>query len=164
MSTPALTRRRALAGMAGAGVALPVLVACGDDGTTTTGSSGGAPTAPGTAPSSSATPGAAATTEVPAPSAAPTGFASSADVPIGGGTIFADQEVVVTQPRAGQFRCFSSICTHAGCPVTKVTTTIDCTCHGSRFSLADGSPAAGPASDPLPAVDITVTGDQISLA
>lgn len=167
MSRPALTRRRALAGVAGVGVALPVLAACGDDGTTAAGSTGtpsSTPTSTPTTAAASPDPSAAATTEAPATSAAPAGFASTADVPVGGGTIYADKKVVVTQPKAGEFKCFSSICTHAGCPVTKVTTTIDCPCHGSQFSLTDGSPTTGPASDPLPAVDITVTGDRISLA
>jgi len=83
---------------------------------------------------------------------------------VGGGRIFPDQEVVVTQPQAGTFRCLSSICTHSGCPVTEVTTTIECTCHGSRFSLTDCSPTVGPAVEPLPEVALTVEGDLLVLS
>ena len=42
--------------------------------------------------------------------------------------------------------------------------TINCTCHGSKFSIEDGSVKAGPATKPLPPKNIKVTGDQISLA
>lgn len=84
---------------------------------------------------------------------------------MGGGTIFKDQKVVVTQPTAGQFKCFSAICTHNGCTVGSVANgTIDCPCHGSKFNVADGSVAKGPATKPLPEQPIKVDGDSISLA
>jgi Rieske Fe-S protein len=90
------------------------------------------------------------------------GFARTGDIPVGGGTIFSDQQVVVTQPTAGTFACFSAICTHQGCTVTDVSGgTINCPCHGSRFNIADGSVAGGPAPQPLPAVGIAVEGDTI---
>ena len=83
-------------------------------------------------------------------------------VPVGGGEIFPDAQVVVTQPTKGDFRGFSSICTHQGCPVTSVSDgTIDCTCHGSRFSIEDGSVQAGPAPRPLPTVEVTVSGGEL---
>ncbi|HYF74354.1 MAG TPA: Rieske (2Fe-2S) protein, partial [Nocardioides sp.] len=75
---------------------------------------------------------------------------SAADVPVGGGVIYADQKIVVTQPTEGEFQAFSSICTHQNCPVTAVKDgTINCTCHGSKFSIEDGSVATGPATKPL---------------
>ncbi len=95
----------------------------------------------------------------------PAPLASTADVPVGGGLILEDEGVVVTQPAEGDFKAFSAICTHQGCPVTSVEDgTITCPCHGSRFSIEDGSVQAGPAPAPLPAVDITVEGGQVSLA
>nr|MDT0661535.1 Rieske (2Fe-2S) protein [Micromonospora sp. DSM 115978] len=106
----------------------------------------------------------------PGGSGAPTGgaapaLATLADVPVGGGKIFADQQVVLTQPEAGTVRAFSTVCTHQGCAVSEVADgTINCTCHGSSFSVADGSVTAGPAGQPLPAVEITVDGEEIRLA
>ncbi|WP_405689454.1 Rieske (2Fe-2S) protein [Streptomyces sp. NBC_00057] len=91
-------------------------------------------------------------------------LAKTADIPEGGGMIFADQDVVVTQPKAGEFKAFSSKCTHQGCAVSSVSDgTINCPCHGSKFDVATGSVAAGPATQPLPARPITVEGDSITL-
>lgn len=41
---------------------------------------------------------------------------------------------------------------------------ISCACHGSTFSIADGSVQKGPATKPLEAKEITVSGDSITLA
>ncbi|MEV0225824.1 Rieske (2Fe-2S) protein [Streptomyces sp. NPDC050704] len=92
-------------------------------------------------------------------------LAKTADIPVGGGKIFKDEKVVVTQPEQGDFKAFSAVCTHARCTVANVSDgTINCTCHGSKFRVADASVADGPATKPLPARQITVTGDSISLA
>ncbi|RPK74257.1 Cytochrome b6-f complex iron-sulfur subunit [Streptomyces sp. ADI97-07] len=88
----------------------------------------------------------------------------TSDVPVGGGTILKDRKVVVTQPEAGDFRAFSAVCTHAGCIVASVSDgTINCACHGSRFSITDAAVEAGPAPRPLPVERITVQGDGIRL-
>jgi Rieske Fe-S protein len=90
---------------------------------------------------------------------APSVLAKTADVPVGGGVIAGD--IVVTQPSAGVFKGFSSVCTHAGCNVSKIADgTIDCPCHGSEFNL-DGSVAKGPATQPLEPKTVTVQGDSI---
>ncbi|MET8110933.1 MULTISPECIES: Rieske (2Fe-2S) protein [Streptomyces] len=92
-------------------------------------------------------------------------LASTADIPEGGGKVFADSKVVVTQPTAGEFKAFSATCTHQGCAVKSVADgVINCPCHNSNFSIADGSVQSGPATKPLPAMEITVSGDAISLA
>jgi Rieske Fe-S protein len=100
----------------------------------------------------------------PAMTAAPGGdaIAKTADVPVGSGVIV--DEVVITQPAAGEFKGFSSKCTHKGCAVNKVADgTIDCPCHGSKFNL-DGTVAKGPATEPLETKAIAVQGDSIVLA
>jgi Rieske Fe-S protein len=72
---------------------------------------------------------------------------------------------VVVQPAEGEFKAFSSICTHQGCPVSKVEgEEIQCVCHGSVFSTADGSVVNGPATAPLEEVAISVDGDEITHA
>jgi Rieske Fe-S protein len=40
---------------------------------------------------------------------------------------------------------------------------IMCPCHGSEFSIEDGSPVAGPAQSPLASKTVTVEGDKISV-
>jgi Rieske Fe-S protein len=79
--------------------------------------------------------------------------------------VFAEQDIVVTQPEAGQFRAFSATCTHQGCPLTEVADgTINCNCHGSKFAVADGAVVDGPAKTSLPERGIAVTGEEILLA
>ena len=92
-------------------------------------------------------------------------LAKTSEIPVGGGKIFKDQKVVVTQPKKDEFKAFSAICTHQGCTVSTVSNgTIDCPCHGSRYRIADGSVAGGPAPKPLPAEQIKVEGNSIRLA
>ncbi|MFG3323064.1 Rieske (2Fe-2S) protein [Streptomyces sp. NPDC048171] len=86
-------------------------------------------------------------------------------IPVRGGRVLAEQKIVVTQPEPGDFRAFSAVCTHQGCIVSDVRDgTIDCACHNSRFSVADGSVEQGPATEPLPGKRITVEGNSVRLA
>ncbi|HET6562591.1 MAG TPA: Rieske (2Fe-2S) protein [Marmoricola sp.] len=87
---------------------------------------------------------------------------ATADVPLGGGVVLADAQLVVTQPAEGEFRCFTAVCTHQGCTVGSVTDgEIACPCHGSRFSAQDGSVVNGPATDPLEEFPVSVKGGQV---
>ncbi|MFJ3775086.1 Rieske (2Fe-2S) protein [Streptomyces sp. NPDC090075] len=109
--------------------------------------------------------GSSSSGESTAGAAAGTALARTSEIPEGGGTVFKDQKVVVTQPTKGEFKAFSAICTHQGCTVNRVADgTIDCPCHGSKFKIADGAVAHGPATRPLPAKAITVSGNSITLA
>jgi len=98
-----------------------------------------------------------------AASAAPANqLATTAEVPVGGGKIISGPNVVVTQPVAGTFKGFSAVCTHQGCIVATIANgTIDCPCHGSKFSVKVGSVVNGPAASPLSPVAITVHGTSI---
>ncbi|PCG81293.1 iron sulfur protein [Streptomyces sp. WZ.A104] len=92
-------------------------------------------------------------------------LAGTADVPVGGGTILKEQKIVLTQPVEGEFKAFSAVCTHQSCLVSTVRDgTINCPCHGSRYSIADGAVEAGPAPRPLPPEQITVSGGTIRSA
>ncbi|MFF5976374.1 Rieske (2Fe-2S) protein [Streptomyces sp. NPDC012769] len=152
-TSDALPRRTALL----AGAVLVSGCGGGSDGTKeepAPSSPAGSPATPSAPAESPATP--------PAPGEA---LARTSEIPVGGGKVFKDEKVVVTQPRAGQFKAFSAVCTHQGCLVDKVADgTIDCPCHGSKYRVADGSVAAGPAPRPLPAETIDVSADTITLA
>jgi Rieske Fe-S protein len=161
---PGIRRRVVLLGAGAVGVA-GVLAACGggDDET-----AGGTDTATPTrdsspSPDASETPSPQETTP-PAGGSGGTPLTAAADVPVGGGVIISSEQIVVTQPTAGEFRAFGSTCTHQGCQVARVEDgLIQCPCHGSRYSVADGSVQAGPAPSPLPEVPIVVEGDQVLL-
>ncbi|MFG3321689.1 Rieske (2Fe-2S) protein [Streptomyces sp. NPDC048171] len=146
--------RRTVVAAAGAAGLTAVLAACG-------GSDEDASTDPATAPPGSASEDTGGGEDAGAGAA----LAATADIPEGGGMVFADQKVVVTQPSAGEFKAFSATCTHQGCAVKSVSDgVINCPCHNSNFSITDGSVQSGPALKPLPAVQITVSGDSIQLA
>lgn len=158
---PGLTRRRIL-GVGGAGLASLGLAACGGGGSST----GAQPAGSGTAAVSNAppAPGAAASASASASAAAGGGQAlvDAAQVPVGGGVVLKDQKVVVTQPTQGQFKAFGAICTHQNCPVSEVAGgTINCTCHGSKFSVETGDVKGGPATNPLPPVPVKAEAGKI---
>jgi Rieske Fe-S protein len=99
------------------------------------------------------------------PAGAPGELGTTNDVPVGGGKVFADKQVVVTQPTQGTFAAFSAVCTHQGCTVDEVKEgTINCPCHGSKFKIADGSVADGPAPKALEKKTITVAAEKIILS
>jgi Rieske Fe-S protein len=88
----------------------------------------------------------------------------TSDVPVNGGVILQDRQIVVTQPTAGTYKAFGALCTHEGCMVTAVTNnSVQCPCHGSTFSASDGAVQGGPARSPLPSVPLTVSGSTITL-
>jgi Rieske Fe-S protein len=118
-------------------------------------------TAPVTEPSAAATSG---EPTAGASNGAGSGLtAPAAEIPVGSGKIFPDAQTVITQPKAGEFKAFSSICTHQNCPVATVTDTINCDCHGSKYSITDGSVLNPPAPQPLPAKTIKVDGDTLTV-
>jgi len=89
---------------------------------------------------------------------------AASEVPMGSAVIFADQQVVVAQPKEGEYVAFSTSCTHQACQVSEVSgAEIICTCHGSHFSIADGSVLSGPASEPLAGKQVSVKSDQLVL-
>ena len=137
-------------------VGVPLLAACGDD-SDATATDPGSTSSPSDEPSSSS--------EEPGSSGGGAALASTSDVPVGGCFVVAASKIVLTQPTEGDFKAFTAVCTHQGCIVESSTDgEIPCPCHGSRFSLEDGSPQSGPASAPLDAVEITVDGDSITQA
>jgi len=149
--------RRTLAVTALGGLTLPVLAACGGGGGTS-----------GTATDPSPGGGASDAPSGGGNSVTADALVATAQVPVGGGVILADQNVVVTQPTKGTFEGFSATCTHQGCLLTTVSSgTINCGCHGSQFSITNGDNVAGPSGEPpgavaaLPKVAVKVKGKDI---
>ena len=154
--TSGLNRRNVLGGATAAAVGLPLLAACGSDDPDTA-------TDPTSEPTSSSPSDTGS--ETPTDDAAAGALAVSSDIPVGGCAVFSEQKCVVTQPSEGTFKAFSSVCSHQGCTVSPSTDgVIPCGCHGSQFSIEDGSVIQGPATSPLAEVSITVAGDSITLA
>lgn len=152
-TSPVLCRRSILAVLGGAGIAA-TLTACGSSDDSSSGSSdtsGSAGSSGGTSESSGSSGGAA--------------LAKTSDIPEGGGKVFAEQGVVVTQPEAGKFKAYSVICPHQQQKVNAVGNgVITCPAHGSQFSVTDGSVKKGPATTGLTEAKIAVSGDSITLA
>ena len=70
--------------------------------------------------------------------------------------------VIVSQPSAGEYKAFSTVCTHQGCQVqVQDSNRIVCPCHGSEFAVADGSVVHGPAESPLASYPVQVKGGKI---
>ncbi len=133
-TTPRFGRRQVLGCAALFGVAGPLLVACGSDdpGRTT----GPAPTPAADDP---------ATPEGSGKGQGSQGLIAAAEVPVGGGVVLTAAGLVVTQPAEGEFKAFSSTCTHQGAQLSAVSNgNILCPLHGSQFSAEDGSNVVGP--------------------
>jgi Rieske Fe-S protein len=146
-SAKPLSRRTVIKHAGLAAAALGGLSACTNYGAPTAGE----PTGPATSPGGGTTSQAG-------------GLAKTSEIPVGSGKIFADAQTVITQPKAGEFKAFTAICTHQQCVVAEVTDTINCKCHGSKFSITDGSVVNPPAPTPLAAKNVTVEGDTVTVA
>ena len=142
-------RAAGVVALAGAGVA--PLAGCAAE--STSGAPSTTPSEPATSEPASSSPTAEATSARPSASKAqaPKGpSVATSKVPVGGGVILADADYVVTQPSKGSYKAFSKICTHQGCPVAEVRGgVIHCNCHGSEYSIKDGSVTKPPAPKPL---------------
>ncbi|MEU9156825.1 Rieske (2Fe-2S) protein [Streptomyces sp. NPDC048417] len=154
--------RRTIMAAAGAAGLAAALTACGssdDNSSSTTNNTGGGSTTQDSNGSGGGS------TDTSTAAAGGSALAKTSDIPEGGGTIYKDQAVVVTQPASGTYKAFSTKCPHAGCAVSSIANgAIVCPCHGSEFAIADGSVKKGPATTGLTAANITVSGDQITLA
>ncbi|MFF2806880.1 Rieske (2Fe-2S) protein [Streptomyces sp. NPDC058000] len=93
---------------------------------------------------------------------APVELGPAAEVPVGGAKLYAAQRLLVSQPTKGEFKCFSSVCTHMGGTLNKIEKgQAVCPLHGSHFEVATGKVAQGPASSPLEEVPVKVKGGKL---
>jgi nitrite reductase/ring-hydroxylating ferredoxin subunit len=151
-----LTDRRAMlrcgAALAFAGLTAPILVACGSDGEAGSTSS----------PTTGSTPTDTATSGTPTTGSSGTVLGKASEIPVGGGMVYKDKKVIVVQPTAGTYKGYTTSCTHMGVQITAVEGgTMNCPAHGSKFKIADGSVANGPATTPLPTVTVAVEGGNV---
>jgi len=64
---------------------------------------------------------------------------------------------VMLHRAGGQVSALHDRCSHRGCSLATgdvVDGIVECPCHGSRFSMADGTVVRGPATTPQPAFDV----------
>jgi Rieske Fe-S protein len=162
-SRRAVLRAAGLLTLAGGAGAVTACAADGDTATAPSTAAGGASSsAAAPTPASSSSESSSSSGEAsgsPRKSAkAPSGpSVSTSKVPVGGGVILNNADFVVTQPTKGKYKAFSKICTHQGCAVAEVANgVIHCNCHGSEYSVKDGSVVNPPASKPLAEHKVTV--------
>ena len=159
-------RAAGLLAAAGGAAAVSACAADGDPAAPSTAAGTGSSSAPG----STSTASSAASSNTSEASGSPTKSAkapsgpsvATSKVPVGGGVILNEADYVVTQPTKGKYKAFTKICTHQGCAVAEVANgVIHCDCHGSEYSIKDGSVVRPPASRPLAEHEVTVSDGKV---
>jgi len=97
-----------------------------------------------------------------------TDVAAESDVAEGGLVrVDADGSQIVLSRRDGRLQAIGAVCSHYGAPLEQGEVDADdclvCPWHGSRFRLADGSVARGPATSPQRSYDVRTTAGRIEL-
>ncbi|MEU0964023.1 Rieske 2Fe-2S domain-containing protein [Streptomyces sp. NPDC005917] len=132
---PSASRRTVLRGAAVSPVAGLGLAAC---------------SAPGGGASADATP------------TAPVDLGAESEVAKGGAKLYPEHNVVASRSADGALKAYSTICTHAGCPINKLQgTTLVCPCHGSEFDAVTGKVVRPPATEPLNELPVKVANGRI---
>ena len=73
-------------------------------------------------------------------------------------------QILITRTSMTEFLVLSAVCTHAACTVDlPIDGVINCQCHGSRFSAADGRVLNGPAGQALQRYNATFDAMQNTL-
>ena len=129
-----------------------------------------ASTAPATSPSPrspSPTPSGSSASSTPQPAPVGRAIAKAADVAPGSATGFRDDSggpAWLVHERAGDFRAFTAVCTHAGCTVQySPDFGFVCPCHGGRYDAETGAVVAGPPPSPLTRLQVRVVDGTVRL-
>ncbi|MET9905790.1 Rieske 2Fe-2S domain-containing protein [Streptomyces sp. NPDC006476] len=98
----------------------------------------------------------------PATPTAPVELADESRIAKGTAELYRDHNVVVSRGENGSLKAYSTICTHAGCPINKLEgTTLVCPCHGSEFDARTGKVLRSPATEPLHALPVATRNGKI---
>ncbi|MEU2058665.1 Rieske (2Fe-2S) protein [Streptomyces sp. NPDC013455] len=93
---------------------------------------------------------------------APVDLGAESEVARGGATLYRDHNVVVSRGEDGTLKAYSTVCTHAGCPINKLQgTTLVCPCHGSEFDAVTGEVVQAPATEPLTELRVKAANGRI---
>ncbi|MEV5875004.1 Rieske 2Fe-2S domain-containing protein [Streptomyces sp. NPDC052101] len=93
---------------------------------------------------------------------APVDLGAESKVSKGAAKLYRDHNVVVSRDGSGTLKAYSTICTHAGCPINKLQgTTLICPCHGSQFDAVTGKVVQAPATEPLAELPVKTTNGRI---
>ncbi len=150
--------RRSLLAVGAVGIPSIALVAC---------SQADSPSTPAAAPSSGSSAGSSAAGSSAAGSSAASGakvLAKLSDIKVGeaiSATSADGKDIVISRPTQTTVAAFSAICTHQGCTVQPAGKTLDCPCHGSVYNALTGEVVNGPAQRSLPALKVTLSGDNV---
>ncbi|OSC51509.1 FeS-binding protein, partial [Streptomyces sp. 4F] len=104
----------------------------------------------------------ATTAAAPARPTAPVDLGADGAVAKGATELHRDHNVVVSRAEDGTLKAFSTVCTHAGCPIKKLDgTKLVCPCHGSEFDARTGEVLHAPATVPLIELPVEVKQGRI---
>ncbi|MEV6763157.1 Rieske 2Fe-2S domain-containing protein [Streptomyces sp. NPDC051105] len=93
---------------------------------------------------------------------APVDLGTESEVAKGGAKLYREHNVVVSRSADGALKAYSTVCTHAGCPINKLQgTTLVCPCHGSEFDAVTGKVVRSPATEPLNELPVKAANGRI---
>ncbi|MFD4633440.1 Rieske 2Fe-2S domain-containing protein [Streptomyces sp. NPDC058284] len=92
----------------------------------------------------------------------PVELGKSDDVKVGASKLYTDRNVVVSRISDDEYKAFSTICTHARCPISHLEGhKLICQCHGSQFDATNGKVLHEPAVEPLAELPVKVANGRI---
>ncbi|MGY0066637.1 Rieske (2Fe-2S) protein [Streptomyces sp. QTS137] len=92
----------------------------------------------------------------------PVELGAESEVAPGSGKLFRDHDIVVSRDEDGSLTAYSTLCTHASCPVNQLKgTKLICPCHGSEFDATTGKVLREPAVASLTRLSVEVRNGTI---
>lgn len=81
-------------------------------------------------------------------------------------SVMVGSEKVAIYRKGDRIFATSGICTHADCVISENSNIIEgdeveCTCHGSKFSIKTGEVTSPPATEPLKTYQVNVEGEDV---